>query len=64
MKQGLFYNVDLECQEYKSFKLQKCFDICPILIICCSWTSCYRKPELKMAFIKDEFLNENRWVSK
>lgn len=27
MKQGLFCNIDLECQEYNSFKLQKCFDI-------------------------------------
>lgn len=27
MKQRLFYNVDLEYQEYDSFKLQKCFDI-------------------------------------
>lgn len=27
MKQGLFYNMDLECQEYNSLKLQKCFDI-------------------------------------
>lgn len=27
MKQGLFYNDDLECQEYDSFKFQECLDI-------------------------------------